>query len=250
MVTKAQLKDKVLAKLGQGAIRPNITDTQLTNAIDEAIQFFHDRVEDGTEQKYYKYLITQDDVTRADNAITLPTQIVDILKFIPVRKRASLSIEDGVDVYSALNTGVMTMNHTNTSTISDYYIAKQYIELFKSVFSTSDGFSYSKFSNRVQLDLEIGIDIVAGDYLVFLVKTIVDPEVHNKMYGDRLLLNLATAYASKYEAVNLTKLNGIDIPGGIKFDVARLEKRADEAISKFEQEIENYYRMPLGIYVY
>jgi hypothetical protein len=69
------------------------------------------------------------------------------------------------------------------------------------------------------------------------------------MYDDRLLLNLATAYAQKYEAVNLTKLSGIDMPGGIKFDVRTLEKRADDNIQKYETDIDNYYRPHLGIYV-
>lgn len=250
MVTKLQLREKILVKLGKGVIRPNLTDTQVDASIDEAVQFFFDRVGDAVEKKYYVYQVTQQDVDRGDNSITLPDEIYDIEKLLPVRRRASFTIDEAGTISNT--TSVFAYNYLNTSQnsgIADIYVAKQYIEMFKSMFSSSDGFTYSKFSNRVQLDLEVGIDVLVNDYLVFDARVLVDPVSFNRFFGDRLLFNLATAYARKYEAVNLTKLNGIDIPGGVKFDVSRLEKRADDEISKFEKDIEDYYRPTMGIYV-
>lgn len=250
MVTKLQLREKILVKLGKGVIRPNLTDLQVDASIEEAVQFFFDRVGDAVEHKYFKYQITQTDINRGDNAITLPNEIYDIAKLLPVRRRASFSIDEAGSITN--QSSVFAYNYLSTaqnSGISDVYIAKQYMEMFKSMFSSSDGFTYSKFSNRVQLDLEIGIDVTVDDFLVFDARVLVDPESFNRFYGDRLLFNLATAYARQYEVTNLTKLSGIDIPGGVKFDVGRLEKRADDAITKFEMDIENYYRPSLGIYV-
>lgn len=249
MATKAQFKQKILLKLG-GVIRPNITDEQVDASVDEAVKFYTDRVSDAVDYKYLKYLVTQQDVDRGDNSIFLPDTVVDINKVLPVRRRASYT--DSGDII-ANNVGMYAFNYLssfpNQVGISDIFISKQYNEMFKSMFSSSDGFSYSKFSNRLQLDMEIGIDVVVGDYIVIYCKSLVNPETYNKMYDDRLLLNLATAYAQKYETVNLTKLSGIDMPGGVKFDVGRLEKRADDNILKYETDIDNYYRPHLGIFV-
>lgn len=251
MVTRIEFTNKIKRKLGEGSIRPNITDLQIGDAIDDALQKFFDQVEVATENSYYAYTITQSDVDNNGNYITIPDDIRDVNAMLPVRKRASFNFEDGGVIYPHIS----SFNNLNSTPYSsyqpkDFFIAKQHIELLKSMFSASQHYSYSKFSNRIQLDLDLGRDVGIGNYLVFSVTKVIDPDTFPKLFGDRILLNLATAYARYTEAINLIKLKGIDIPGGIKFDADKLLLEAEKQITRWETELFEYYYEPPGIFIF
>ena len=71
--TKATFKNYCLRALGYGVIDINISDDQADDRIDEAIQYFAHYHYDGVERMYLKYLITEDDVTRARSNLTNDT---------------------------------------------------------------------------------------------------------------------------------------------------------------------------------
>ena len=62
--TKATLKSYCLRALGFGVIDINVSDDQVDDRIDEAIQYFSHYHYDGVEKMYLKYKITQDDIDR------------------------------------------------------------------------------------------------------------------------------------------------------------------------------------------
>ena len=62
--TKQELIDHCLRKLGAPVLEVNVSDEQLDDCIDDAIQYFQERHFDGVERMYLKYKITQDDLDR------------------------------------------------------------------------------------------------------------------------------------------------------------------------------------------
>ena len=76
--TKATLKSYCLRALGFGVIDINVSDDQVDDRIDEAIQYFSHYHYDGVEKMYLKYAITQDDIDRArSNDTTTATDTID-----------------------------------------------------------------------------------------------------------------------------------------------------------------------------
>ena len=76
--TKATLKSYCLRALGFGVIDINVSDDQVDDRLDEALQYFAQYHYDGIEKMYLKYKITADDVTRAtSNETTSATDTVD-----------------------------------------------------------------------------------------------------------------------------------------------------------------------------
>ena len=76
--TKATLKTYCLRALGFGVIDINVSDDQVDDRLDEALQYFAQYHYDGIEKMYLKYKITEDDITRAtSNATTSATDTVD-----------------------------------------------------------------------------------------------------------------------------------------------------------------------------
>ena len=62
--TKQELIDHCLRKLGAPVLEVNVSEEQLDDCIDDAIQYFQERHFDGVERMYLKYKITQDDLDR------------------------------------------------------------------------------------------------------------------------------------------------------------------------------------------
>ena len=76
--TKATLKTYCLRSLGFGVIDINVSDDQIDDRIDEALQFFAQYHYDGIERMYLKYQITAADLTRAaTNTTTTATDSID-----------------------------------------------------------------------------------------------------------------------------------------------------------------------------
>ena len=63
--TKQELIDHCLRKLGAPVLEVNVSDEQLDDCIDDAIQYFQERHFDGVERMYLKYKISQGDIDRA-----------------------------------------------------------------------------------------------------------------------------------------------------------------------------------------
>ena len=62
--TKQELKDFCLRKLGAPVLEINVSDEQVDDAYDDALQLFQERCYNGIERMYLKYQITSHDLTR------------------------------------------------------------------------------------------------------------------------------------------------------------------------------------------
>ena len=76
--TKATLKSYCKRALGFGVIDINVSDDQVDDRVDEALQYFSQYHYDGVERMYLKYQVTQSDIDRArSDASTTATDKVD-----------------------------------------------------------------------------------------------------------------------------------------------------------------------------
>ena len=76
--TKATLKSYCLRALGDGVIDINVSDDQVDDRLDEALQYFAQYHYDGIERMYLKHQITQTELDRAlTNTTTSATDKVD-----------------------------------------------------------------------------------------------------------------------------------------------------------------------------
>ena len=66
--TKQELIDHCLRKLGAPVLEINVSDEQLDDIVDDAIQYFQDRHFDGVERMLLKHKITKEE--RETNSFT------------------------------------------------------------------------------------------------------------------------------------------------------------------------------------
>ena len=62
--TKQELKDFCLRRLGAPVLEINVSDEQIDDAYDDALQLFQERCYNGVERMYLKHQITQEDIDR------------------------------------------------------------------------------------------------------------------------------------------------------------------------------------------
>ena len=63
--SKATFKSYCKRALGFGVIDINVSDDQVDDRVDEALQYFAQYHYDGVERMYLKYKVTSEDITRA-----------------------------------------------------------------------------------------------------------------------------------------------------------------------------------------
>ena len=84
-----------------------------------------------------------------------------------------------------------------------------------------------------------------GDYLILEAYQVVDPELYSKGYAERWLQNYATVLIKEQWGSNLKKFEGMQMPGGLKFNGQKIYDEARAERSEMEHEMITSYSLPV-----
>ena len=89
ITTRTLLQDYCLRRLGHPVIEINVDDEQLSDRIDDALEFFAEYHFDGVEKVFLKHTITQDDIDNEYIAMSDPADpvggpVIGIRRVLPV----------------------------------------------------------------------------------------------------------------------------------------------------------------------
>ena len=73
--SRQELIDYCLRQLGEPVLEVNVDEDQIEDAVDDAVQFFHERHFDGVEKMYLKHQITEDMIDAARSETVASTGI-------------------------------------------------------------------------------------------------------------------------------------------------------------------------------
>ena len=73
---------------------------------------------------------------------------------------------------------------------------------------------------------------------------IIDPASYTKVWNDRLLKRLTTAYMKKQWGTNMKKFQGMQLPGGIMMNGQQIYNEAVQEIAEIEQLIRASHEEP------
>lgn len=85
-----------------------------------------------------------------------------------------------------------------------------------------------------------------GDHIIAECYQIVDPETFPDVYKDRWLLAYAAEKIKYQWGANLTKFDGMQLPGGVQFNGSKIMDDAGAEIAKLEQEMISSYSLPVS----
>ncbi len=85
--TRAAFIDYCLRRLGHPVIEINVDDDQISDRVDDALQFFNDYHFDGCEKMFMKHLVTQADIER--RWIYAPDAVIFVTGVMPFDQSSS-----------------------------------------------------------------------------------------------------------------------------------------------------------------
>ena len=256
--SKTTLKDYCLRNLGFGVVDINVSDDQIDDRIDEAIQYFSHYHFDNYQKMYLKYKITADDITRAkSNATTTATDEAD--------SSVTASFEEGKN-YIPMPSTVLTVSNifafdnaaTNnmfdikyqmrlndlydfsSTSMIHYEMTMQHLDYLSHLLVGEVPIRFSEHQRRLYLDMDWDGDVSENDYLIIECYRKIDPDVSTDVYNNMYLKRYATALIKKQWGANLSKFQNVQLLGGVTMNGEQIYQQAVEEQEKIEQFIDNH----------
>jgi hypothetical protein len=236
--TRATFKEYCLRSLGKPVIEINADDDQVEDRIDEALKYYWDYHFDGSSKTYYKHQLTSDDIT--NQYITLPDNIIGVVNLFDIGDYTSSNNLFNIRYQIALN-DLYTLTFQS---MVPYYMSFQHLQLMQEILVGRQPIRYNRHRNIVHIDMNWD-KVVVGQYIILEAYEIVDPDTYTDAWGDRWLARYATALIKRQWGSNITKFNGIQMPGGITFNGEKIYNDAVEEITKLEAEMISSYSLPV-----
>ena len=261
--SKSTLKSYCLRSLGFGVIDINVSDDQVDDRLDEALQYFAHYHYDGIEKMYLKYQVTAADIARAktndtttatdnaDNSVTtsfgegkgyipMPSGIVSVLQIFPFDNTATNNMFD-IRYQLRLN----DLYDFSSTSIVHYEMTMQHLDFLSHILVGEKPIRFNEHQNRLYIDMDWENDITEGEYLIIECYRKLDPNTYTDMYDDIYLKRYATALIKRQWGANLSKFSGVAMLGGVTMNGETIYSQAQEDITRLEEQIQLAFETPI-----
>ena len=265
--TRQGLIDYCKRQLGAPVLQINIDDDQVSDIIDDTIQYYQEWHYDGVERMYLKHQITADDVTRflssnesnstaapdeatwqnRNNFIEVPDHVIGVSKVFGVSSNWVRNDLFGLsnqyflmDVFS-FSSGFAFGNFDMTN----YFMIRQYFETLDMVVNTGAlvEYRFNKRQDRLFIDIDVN-RLTEGNYILIECHRALDPESFTQIYNDSFVKKYATALMKRQWGQNLIKYNAVQLPGGITLNGRQIYEDALAEIAQLEADMPTKYTLP------
>ena len=261
--TRATFKDYCLRNLGFGVIDINVSDAQVDDRIDEALQYFAQYHYDGIERMYLKYKITSTDIARwktnatttatdtvdtsitssfeeGKNFIPIPSSVVSILNIFPFDDSSTNNMFD-IRYQLRLN----DLYDFSSTSIIQYEMTMQQLDLLSHLLVGEVPIRFNQHQNRLYLDMDVE-DVTEDEYLIIECYRKLDPNTYTDIFDDIYLKRYATALIKRQWGANLSKFSGVAMLGGVTMNGETIYSQATEEIDKLEEQIQLAFETPVN----
>ena len=239
ITTRQNLIDYCLRRLGAPVTEINVDDDQVSDRIDDAIEFFQEYHFDGVEKVFLKHTVTQTDI---DNEyIDVVDPVISVLRVLPIpnfnafqggffNEEYQLRLND-LDSFTGSSLIHWAMHQTNFS-------------LVEHLFSIQPTLLFNRKQNKMYLETDWDEKFDVGSILIIEAYRALDPATYTEVYNDMFLKKYATALIKQQWGSNLKKFTGVTLPGGVTLDGQTIFSEAMEEITKIEDEMSLKYELP------
>ena len=239
ITTRQGLIDYCLRRLGAPVTEINVDDEQVSDRIDDAIEFFQEYHFDGVEKVFLKHEIKQVDIN--NEYITVDDPVVSVLRVLPIPN------------FNAFQTGFFNeeyqlrlndLENFQGSTMINWAMSQTNFSLVEHLFGVSPTLLFNRKQNKMYLETDWDKKFNVGTILIIEAYRALDPATYAEVYNDMFLKKYATALIKQQWGSNLKKFTGVTLPGGISLDGQTIFTEATEEITKIEEEMNMKYELP------
>ena len=253
--SKATLKTYCLRALGFGVIDINVSDDQIDDRVDEALQYFAQYHYDGVERMLLKYQVTAADIERSktdttttatdsiDNSITasfgegngfipMPSSVISVMGIFPFSDSSTNNMFD-VRYQLRLN----DLYDFSSTSVIHYEMTMQHLDFLEHILVGEKPIRFNEHQNRLYIDMDWSNDITAGEYIIIECYRKIDPASYSDIFDDIHLKRYATALIKRQWGANLSKFSGVAMLGGVTMNGENIFSQAQEELEKLEELI-------------
>tara|TARA_X000000950_G_scaffold287648_1_gene400856 strand:+ start:2692 stop:3504 length:813 start_codon:yes stop_codon:yes gene_type:complete len=255
--SKTTFKDYCLRNLGFGVVDINVSDDQVDDRIDEAIQYFAHYYYDSIEKMYLKYKLTESDIARfktndtttatdrsdssltfsfeeGKNFISMPSSVVSVLNIFSFDNAATNNMFD-IRYQLRLN----DLYDFSSTSIIHYEMTMQHLDYLSHLLVGETPIRFYEHQGRLYLDMNVDGDVNKDEYLIIECYRKIDPDTYTDMYNNMHLKRYATSLIKRQWGTNLSKFQNVALLGGVTYNGEQIYSQAQEEIERLETYIEN-----------
>ena len=246
ITTRQGLIDYCLRRLGAPVTEINVDDEQVSDRIDDALEYFAEYHFDGVEKVFLKHTLTQTDIDNEYIAMDDPASpvggaVVSVLRVLPIPN------------FNAFQTGFFNeeyqlrlndLENFQSSTMINWSMAQTNFSLVEYLFGVQPTLLFNRKQNKMYLETNWDVKFKVGTILIIEAYRVLDPTQYTEVYNDMFLKKYATALIKQQWGSNLKKFTGVTLPGGISLDGQTIFSEATEEIIKIEEEMNMKYELP------
>ncbi len=242
--TRTELAEYCLRELGSPVVEINIDDDQIEDRIDEAIQFWQEYHSDATVKTLIKHQVTASELT--SNEIEVPDSILSVVRVLAFQDFSSNSIFNAK--YQMYLNDFYGMR--NPSGLLNYELTQQYMSLVEDILNGhGQMFAFNRHKNTVKFHADIADHVSEGDYIIFEAYQTVDPSSYADVFDDMGLKELLTLLIKKQWGQNLSKFEGMQLPGGVTINGATIYEQATTDLQTLKETWQLKYEEPVDFFI-
>jgi len=235
-----QLKEYTLRKLGKGILTVNVTEDQLEDRLQEALEFFGKYHTDGFVETYHILPLTT-----GVWSYTLPEDILAV-KFIIHQVNQII----GEPTFSFRWDFMNEKRFVGELDLIGYHLLMSKLELIDHMFRHDDGFVFNPSSHVFQL---FGPSVPPMDgsesiEALWVVK-LLDPYDYVDIYNNDWLKQYYKALLQIQWGENLSKYSGTPLPGGGQLNAQDILNRGLADKERLEKEVYDKFTEPPSFFV-
>ena len=261
--SKSTFKEYCLRALGKGVIDINVSDDQIDDRVDEALQYFSKYHYDGIERVYLKHQLTTAEIARMrsnesavtatdkvdssitadflqqENYIPIPDSVLAVVKVYPVTDKLTQNLFD-VRYQLRLN----DLYDFSSTSIIHYEMTMRHLDFLDHILTGEYPIDFKEHQNRLYIHADMEKDFNNGDFLLIECYRKLDPSVYTDVFDDMYLKRYATALIKKQWGANLLKFRGTKLPGGLELNGREIYDEGVKELSELRDRSSMDYEMP------
>ena len=238
--TRDELIDYCLRALGHPVLEVNVADEQMEDRIDEALQYFREFHPDGKRRFYVKHQVTQNDI---DNKyIDLTADVLTVVRMFPVNDMTASTNFFDIKYQMMLNDITDLNNYAGD--IAYYEQMQQHLSLLDMKLNGAPQITFDRQAQRVYFEHD-SADFTVGHYIILEAYGDYDPDAGvtsdlNSLWNHKFLKEYATALIKKQWGQNMSKFEGMQLPGGVTISGRQIyddaQQEIEQILQKFREE--------------
>jgi hypothetical protein len=240
--SRQELIDYALRKLGAPVLEINVDEDQIEDRVDEALQKYRDFHMDGQRRVYLPVQVTPTDLT--NKYVTLTDNVIYVTRVLPVTNAWSAVNMFSMKYQMYLNDFYALYK---AESLQYYTQMQQYLTEVDQVLNGVQAVQYQRHGNKLYVDMAWSDKLTAGQFI--LVECYVSLDDTPEMWNDSWLKRYTTALIKQQWGQNLSKFDGMQLPGGVTINATKTLEDANTEIEALEQSLRDSYELPADFIV-